>query len=44
MSETEGEEKKDEEDEDEGGPVSRQGFNDEPLKFAVIEWHQCPVQ
>lgn len=25
-------------------PVSRQGFNEEPLKFAVIEQHPCPLQ
>ncbi len=32
--------------EERGGraPVSRQGFNEEPLKFAVIERHPCPLQ
>lgn len=23
---------------------SRQGFNEDPLKFAVIEQHPCPLQ
>lgn len=27
-----------------GAPISRQGFNEEPLKFAVIEQRPCPLQ
>lgn len=46
MSERDSEEKKDKGDEDrgEGGEGSRQGFNEESLKFAVIEQHPCPLQ
>lgn len=51
VSETDSEEKRDEEDEDGGegegegrAPVSRQGFNEEPLKFAVIEQHPYPLR
>lgn len=55
VSETDREEKRDEEDGDEEGekerekggkraPVSRQGFNEEALKFAVIEQRPCPLQ
>lgn len=46
VSETDSEEKKDKGDEDrrERGEGSRQGFNEESLKFAVIEQHPCPLQ
>lgn len=30
--------------EGEGLPVSRQGFNEEPLKFTMTEQHPCPLQ
>lgn len=46
VSERDSGEKKDKGDEDTGerGEGSRQGFNEEPLKFAVIEQRPCPLQ